>query len=383
MIVQGVSKGEAHSRVDDLLLVCGLAREHAAPNLATGNLETPFFDFVYQPLRDEQGQITGVITVATEVTQLVQTRQQVQDLNEQLAAANGKLKGVNAGLLTTNAELLTTQAEQVTARHLVQRLNAANVQRLNAELAVSNEELRSTNQELLASNQQLMRTNGDLDNFIYTASHDLKAPISNIEGLLSALLVELPFASRMAEPVRPLLSMMQGAIERFQLTLSQLTDISRLQQVHAQVPEQINLAALVEHVRLDLAPLLAAADAQLTVEVQTCPSISFSPKNLRSIVYNLLSNAVKYRDSARVPVVQLRCYRHSTAVVLEVQDNGLGLDAFQQGKLFQMFVRLHDHVPGSGIGLYMVKKIVENAGGTIAVHSQPGVGSTFAVTLPE
>ena len=84
-----------------------------------------------------------------------------------------------------------------------------------------------------------------------------------------------------------------------------------------------------------------------------------------------------------MPVVQLRCYRRGTAVVLEVQDNGLGLDAFQQGKLFQMFVRLHDHVPGSGIGLYMVKKIVENAGGTIAVHSQPGVGSTFAVTLPE
>ena len=378
--------GPGHRALFESVLRTGqpvVAREHAAPNLAAGSLKTPFFDFVYQPLRDEQGQITGVITVATEVTQLVQTRQQVQDLNEQLAAANGKLQGVNAGLLTTNAELLTTQAEQVTARHLVQRLNAANVQRLNAELAVSNEELRSTNQELLASNQQLMRTNGDLDNFIYTASHDLKAPISNIEGLLTALLVELPLASRMAEPVRPLLSMMQGAIERFQLTLSQLTDISRLQQAHAQVPEQLNLAALVEHVRLDLAPLLAAAGARLTVEVQACPSISFSPKNLRSIVYNLLSNAVKYQDPARLPLVQLRCYRRGTAVVLEVQDNGLGLNALQQGKLFQMFVRLHDHVPGSGIGLYMVKKIVENAGGTIAVHSQPGVGSTFAVTLPE
>jgi len=68
--------------------------------------------------------------------------------------------------------------------------------------------------------------------------------------------------------------------------------------------------------------------------------------------------------------------------VLEVQDNGLGLSAAQQGKLFGMFRRLHDHVPGSGVGLYMVKRIVENAGGVVAVQSEEGVGSTFIVTLP-
>jgi PAS domain S-box-containing protein len=656
--------GPGHRALFESVLRTGqpvVTRDHPAPGLNPDGLETPFFDFVYQPLRDEQGAITGVITVATEVTQFVQTRQQVQDLNEKLAAANGKLQGLNAGLRTTNAALLTSQGEQqqvndeleirvaertlalkhalaaaetqrqrlhelfeqlplavavlqgpeyvielanptvctlwgrtpeetmgtalfellpeirdqgfkelldevvrtgqpyaaselpsvlvrdgkldtlywdfvyqplrdpsgrvtgvtvlatevsaqvnarlhlaaqqqlqavfelapvaigvfagpdyvvevcnpglqaiwgltaeqvlnrplfevlpetrhqgfkeqldevvrtgvpyvahevplqvnrqghmttiyvnfvyhplrneqgqttaivkvatdvteqVAARHLVQRLNEANVQRLNEELAVSNEELRSANQELLASNQQLVRTNGDLDNFIYTASHDLKAPISNIEGLLSALLVELPTAIRLAEPVRPLLDMMHESVERFQQTIVQLTDISKLQLAHAQVAEQVNLAALVEHVRLDLAPVLAAAGARFTVQVQACPTVSFSPKNLRSILYNLLSNAVKYQDPARAPEVQLRCHRAGPTVVLEVQDNGLGLCPHQQSRLFGMFQRLHDHVEGSGIGLYMVKKMVENAGGTINVQSQPGVGSTFTVTFP-
>jgi signal transduction histidine kinase len=70
-------------------------------------------------------------------------------------------------------------------------------------------------------------------------------------------------------------------------------------------------------------------------------------------------------------------------VVLEVQDNGLGLSPTQQNDLFMLFKRLHTHVEGTGVGLYMLKRIVENAGGTITVQSQPGVGSTFMVTLPD
>ena len=69
-------------------------------------------------------------------------------------------------------------------------------------------------------------------------------------------------------------------------------------------------------------------------------------------------------------------------LALEVRDNGLGLTAKQQSSLFQLFRRMHTHVPGSGVGLYMVKKMVDNAGGTLTVHSQLGVGSTFIVTLP-
>ncbi len=251
-----------------------------------------------------------------------------------------------------------------------------------SEQVTARQQLQEMNEELRASNQQLTRTNVDLDNFIYTASHDLKAPIANIEGLLHALLDELPAASQQAAAVAPLLGMIQLSVERFQATITQLTTLSQLQQAHAQPTEIVNLAAVVDAVRLDLVPLLTATATELTVDVDALSIVSFSAKNLRSLVYNLLSNAVKYCAPGRPSVVSLRCHRVGTVMVLEVQDNGLGLTPAQQSRLFRMFQRLHTHVEGSGIGLYMVKKIVENAGGTVRVHSQAGVGSTFTVTFP-
>ncbi|UOQ76558.1 ATP-binding protein [Hymenobacter sp. 5516J-16] len=111
--------------------------------------------------------------------------------------------------------------------------------------------------------------------------------------------------------------------------------------------------------------------------------MTFAEKNLRSVVYNLLSNALKYRHPDRAPHVQICCQPQEGYQVLEVQDNGLGLNLQQgQDKLFAMFQRLHTHVEGSGIGLYMVKRMVENAGGRIEVQSELGRGSVFRVYFP-
>ena len=249
---------------------------------------------------------------------------------------------------------------------------------------LARERNEALNQELTAANQQLTRTNADLDTFIYTASHDLKAPITNIEGLLTALGRHLPEAARQAPPVPQLLQLMQGAVERFQHTITQLTDLTRLQQAQQQPAEAVDLATLIEAVRLDLAPVLAAAGARVTVAVADCPTVRFAPQHLRSIIYNLLSNAVKYRHPDRPPVVQVRCHPGAAGtVVLEVEDNGLGLSEGQQARLFGLFQRLHTHVEGTGVGLYMLKRIVDNADGTIAVRSQLGLGTTFIITLPD
>ncbi|MGY3091055.1 signal transduction histidine kinase [Hymenobacter sp. UYAg731] len=288
-------------------------------------LEEIFWTFSYQARRNEQGAVDGLRVFAHDVTEPVSARQLVL-ANEQQA--------------------------------------------------------RALAQELTAANQQLTRVNADLDAFTYTASHDLSAPLANLEGLLHALEEQLPPAARQAADVRPLLDLMQGAIERFQRTLGQLTDVIREQAAQDQPAESVDLAALIDGIRLDLAPMLATAQPRLQVDVAGCPHLSFAPRNLRSIVYNLLSNALKYRDPTRPLVVYVRCFSSEATIVLEVEDNGLGLDAGQQTRLFGLFQRLHTHVDGSGVGLYTVKKIVENVGGTIAVRSQPGVGTTFTVTLP-
>lgn len=287
--------------------------------------ETGYFTFVFQPLRNEAGQVTRISCVALDVTPQVQARRQVQVLNQELTAIN---------------------------------------------------------QELSTSNHQLTRTNADLDTFIYTASHDLRAPIANIEGLVNALRTELNELLPANADIDQFLRLMSNAIARFQTTIGHLTDIMQLQHAGPQSPERSELAPILEGVRLDLAGSLEASHAQLLVDIAACPTLALSAKDLRSVLYNLLSNALKYRDPARSPVVQVTAQQDAHGVALCVQDNGLGLSEAQQAKLFGLFQRLHSHVEGSGVGLYSIRKLVENAGGTIRVESAPGVGSTFTVRIP-
>ncbi|MGI4871986.1 MAG: PAS domain-containing sensor histidine kinase [Janthinobacterium lividum] len=270
--------------------------------------------------------------------------------------------------------LVTDITEQVRAREQVEHLNGT--------LAAINEQLQATNQELADSNAQLTRTNVDLDNFIYTASHDLKAPISNIEGLLYLLREELPAEVVQGEYVGPTLTRMLEAVERFKRTIDHLTDIIKLQKEFAPAATAVNLATVLEEVRQDLAPLIEESGARLWVEVTSFPPVQFSEKNLRSVVYNLLSNALKYRSPDRTLHVDVRAHVRPVHTVLEVHDNGLGIDKAHLPRLFGLFQRFHDHVEGTGIGLYMVKRIVENAGGRLEVHSQLGAGTTFFVYLP-
>jgi signal transduction histidine kinase len=299
---------------------------------ADGVLEDRYFNYIQQPRYDEQGRIDGVLVFGFEVTELVETRQQVERLNQQLAALN--------------------------------------------------EQLTATNQELRQSNAQLTRTNVDLDTFVYTASHDLKAPITNIESIGLALRATLPPQVQQDEVVAHLLALLDTTVTRFRLTIDQLTDISKLQLAYAGPPEPLRLAQAIEHVRLDLVPAIAAADTHLTVDVHPELVVSFSPANLRSIVYNLLSNALKYRAAERPSQVRVHAAQIGSRVELMVQDNGLGMSELQQRQLFGLFQRLHTHVEGTGVGLYITKRLVENAGGTITVQSQPGVGTTFTVTFP-
>ncbi|MGI4738107.1 MAG: PAS domain-containing protein [Janthinobacterium lividum] len=283
----------------------------------TGQPTLAYVNFVFQPLLDAQQQVAGLIAIGLEVTAQVMAREQVQHLNQELAATNGRLTS----------------------------------------------------------------TNMDLDTFVYTASHDLKAPITNIEGLLIALREHLPPVVQQTALVAQILDLIQDSVARFQQTIAHLAEIAQLQQADAAEP--VELAILVEDVRLDLAPLLEATQATLTVHLDACAAtLWMAPKTLRSVVYNLLSNAVKYHFPARSPLVELRTYCTEAYVMLVVRDNGLGLTERQQGQLFGMFRRLHTHVEGSGVGLFMVKRLVENAGGTITVDSTPDVGSTFTVAFP-
>jgi signal transduction histidine kinase len=234
-------------------------------------------------------------------------------------------------------------------------------------------------QQVLNLNQQLTRVNADLDSFVYMAAHDLRGPINNLEGLVQALHAELPDPQA---PAGPLLKMMQDAVARFQRTLGQLGEVLELHQGQDPVAPAVELATIVEDLRQDLLPTLQQTGGQLEVEAAACPIVAMPAKSLRSLLYNLLSNALKYRHPNRPPHVRLSCHTQDGYWCLAVQDNGLGLTAPQQAALFTLFRRFHTHVEGLGLGLYTVKKIVENLGGRVEVQSESGMGSTFRIYVP-
>jgi sigma-B regulation protein RsbU (phosphoserine phosphatase) len=327
--------------------------------------------------------VGGAIHFETYGIPLLLLQGQVRELSYQLRSKDSRTQPVllnailvrdtDGSALVARVTLFDITDRQRYEQELLQAKKLADIQR---------EQLVQANAALAEKNRLLTRTNADLDTFIYTASHDLRSPITNIEGLLNLLRRHLPIDALQTKSVAQILTLVKTSVERFKATIHQLTDITRLQQSQAPSTETVDLAALLDDICLDLAPQLTAADAQLIIELDQCPRVSFARRHLRSILYNILSNGIKYCNPSRRPILQVRCRRAGNTVILEVQDNGLGLNDGQQAKLFGLFQRMHNHVEGTGIGLYTVKRIVENVGGTIAVQSEPGVGTTFIVALP-
>lgn len=264
------------------------------------------------------------------------------------------------------------QAEEE-AHHFAQEL-AAN----NEELQAANEEIKATNEELAEVNQELLHTNTDLDNFIYSASHDLKAPIANLEGLLRLLTRRLK--NQIQGQDMEVLKMMNEAMVKFKQTLQGMMEMAKVQKNLEEDKEGVLLAELVEEVKADVSDLIEQYGAEIQTDFKEV-EITFSRPKLRSIVYNLLSNALKYSSPQRSAVIILKSYQEGAYSVLSIEDNGLGIPESQLSKLFSMFKRFHTHIEGTGIGLYIIKRIIDNNGGKIAVESWEGMGTKFTVSF--
>ncbi|MEJ8800771.1 sensor histidine kinase [Pontibacter sp. H249] len=227
--------------------------------------------------------------------------------------------------------------------------------------------------------RELTRVNKDLDNFVYTASHDLKAPINNIEGLMTALHETLNEPVADMKEVANLMEMVNEAIGRFKLTLQDLTEIAKVQHEDSSGKYIVNFAEILNDVKLNINDLINSYEATITEDFSAAPEIVYSRKNLRSIIYNLLSNAIKYSDPDRKPEIKLRTFTLGNYTVLSVKDNGLGMRLEDKKKVFGMFTRMHTHVEGTGVGMAIVKRIVENSDGKIELESEVGIGSEFRI----
>lgn len=228
---------------------------------------------------------------------------------------------------------------------------------------------------------ELLRINEELDNFVYVASHDLKTPINNLDGLMKIIDHRLSEVSK--NETAPVRSMMAKSIEQLKITVGDLADISNLQRQSVSEDLQNNsIKELIEEFRINHHILIVETGGKIEMDLQV-PHLLFSRKFLRSIIDNLLSNSLKYRAPGRFLRIFVQTYETKDHYVLLVRDNGLGIKPEYHERIFEMFRRFHRHAEGSGVGLNIVKRIVDKHKGFITVESAPEEGATFRIFLPK
>jgi PAS domain S-box-containing protein len=253
-----------------------------------------------------------------------------------------------------------------------------------SELSTINERLenevrirKKIEESLRINNTELKKSNTDLDSFVYIASHDLKVPLINMEALLTILKEEM---TNQNEEIRDVMDKFEKSVSRMKNTLSDISEVAKIQKNLDDEEEEASFQAILDEVTGSIEKLITETRTVIHADFNFCPKIKYAKVNLKSILYNFITNAIKYRSPDRSPIIHICTQMHNEHPILMVEDNGLGIDLHKhREKLFGMFKRFHDHVEGSGIGLYIIKRMVENNGGKIDVESEPGKGTCFKV----
>ena len=234
--------------------------------------------------------------------------------------------------------------------------------------------LKQAQTELDSKNKSLIRINTDLDHFIHAASHDLLAPLGNIETSINVM----NHIALSDEKLKDVLNIINTSVRTFRLLITDISVIAKIEGDMVQM-ELVNIDELLDNVEWSLKDKIEASQAVITSNI-TVNGIWFSKKNLRSILFNLISNAIKFRSDSK-PEILINTTITGNEIILSVQDNGKGMEEDGIDKIFDMYGRLHQNIEGSGIGLYLAKKIVNAAGGNMVVESKLGKGSKFTIHL--
>lgn len=242
------------------------------------------------------------------------------------------------------------------------------------ELEKTKNQLRISNHNLNNSIEKLSGINLELDNFVYSASHDLKAPLNNLEGLLALI-----DPSDESDPNQEILKLIGKSVKRFKEVVNDMTVMVQTAQANQRM-YNIDFPLILSQIRSDLYHLINSTGTVINLDLEI-QHIQYPRKEVRSILFNLISNGIKYSHPDRSPEITVRTKVNSDEILLEVEDNGCGIDADHISELFDKHFRINATTEGSGLGLFIVKRMVENRGGRIEVVSKIGQGSLFSVFL--
>ncbi|HEY3403347.1 MAG TPA: HAMP domain-containing sensor histidine kinase [Ohtaekwangia sp.] len=299
----------------------------------------------------------------------------------------GELNDTNKILLEKNAEIEAQTAElmaqsevlQLNQKQLLDAYEVINVQKSKLQSQNKNlsAELLEKNKDLTETNSELIKHNNELRQFSYTVSHNLRGPVASLLGL-----VELLDSKKLNTEDAEVINHIKTSSERLDTVIKDLTKIIDIRHDIFQIRQRINLEQELADVLKMMKKDIDRHGVSIVTRLADCKILYSVKPMVHSILYNLINNAIKYRSTERNPVIEISTKEEETHYLLEVKDNGLGIDLTQnQENLFKLYKRFHFHTEGKGIGLYLVKLQVEALGGTIEINSEVNRFTRFIIRL--
>lgn len=232
---------------------------------------------------------------------------------------------------------------------------------------------------LRKQNEELVKINKELDSFVYSVSHNLRAPLMSVLGLINLVQIENKKGN---ETMNNYFEMMQHSIHKLDDTLKEILDYSRNARSELNI-EEVDTKRMVEDSFERLKYMEGSENISKSIEVENNMPLFSDEYRLSVIINNLVSNAIKYRDVQKDhSVINLRATITDTHLDLIFSDNGIGISPEYLQRIFDMFFRATERSEGAGLGLYIVRETVDKLHGSISVDSKMGEGTTFKIKIP-
>jgi signal transduction histidine kinase len=246
------------------------------------------------------------------------------------------------------------------------------------DLKVEIAQRKQAEEKVNALNEQLQKQVAELERFTYTVSHDLRSPLVTIKGFLGMLNRDLH--EDRPDKVQNDFQRIAGATEKMDALLKDLLELSRIGRI-VNPPIEIDSVRLIQDALENVDAQLRSKNVIMNV-APDLPTIYGDRIRLREVFENLIDNAVKYTGEQTEPIIEIGVKEQANETVFYVRDNGMGIDPQYHARIFNLFEKLDPTMEGTGIGLALVKRIIEIHGGRIWVESELGKGTTFFFTIP-
>lgn len=247
-----------------------------------------------------------------------------------------------------------------------------------------NVELKRKKAELTLrkQNEELVKINQELDSFVYSVSHNLRAPLMSVLGLLRLAQIEVERSEQDTKVMLSYFSMMEHSINKLDETLKEILDYSRNARSEIKI-EKVDLKYLLEDGFERLKYHEGSDQIEKVMEVKEETPFYSDPYRLAVVLNNLISNSIKYRDVRKKnQYIKIQAHITSAMARIEFSDNGIGISKELLNKIYDMFFRATEKSEGAGLGLYIVKETIDKLGGRISTISNLGLGTHFILELP-